>query len=105
MCFLSHSFMFWVDNGNKNNLPIIERANLDGTGRTKIYSVEKMPNSPRSIVSAISIDYSAGILYWVDRGYQQLNSINLDGRYTHAVVIKKSSVEYSFLVQYIFASF
>lgn len=74
------SQMFWVDNGNKNNLPIFEKANLDGTGRSKIYSVVKMPDTPRSVVTAISIDYSAGKLYWVDRGYQQLNSINLDGR-------------------------
>ena len=72
--------MFWVDNGDKKNLPIIEKANLDGTGRTEVYSIEKIPNTPRSVVTAISIDYSAGKLYWVDRGYQQLNSINLDGR-------------------------
>ena len=72
--------MFWVDNGNKRNLPIIEKANLDGTGRSRVFSVEEVPDRPRSHIAALTIDYSAGRLYWVDQGYLQVNSIMFNGR-------------------------
>ncbi|XP_072048536.1 low-density lipoprotein receptor-related protein 5-like [Amphiura filiformis] len=65
-----HRVMYWIDSG----LDIIEKANLDGTGRTTIINtnIEK----PRAIV----VDPTAGFIYWTDWGnHSKIERAKLDG--------------------------
>ena len=62
--------MYWTDWGT---VAKIERASMDGSGRTILHSTELVwPNG-------LTIDYNSQILYWVDAFLDKLESSNVDG--------------------------
>lgn len=62
--------MFWSDWGDNK---LIERANMDGTGRIAICTKDLMyPNG-------LAIDFANNQLFFVDAGTKALESINFDG--------------------------
>ena len=69
---LIFSVMFWSDWGSR---PEIERANLDGSGRTPIVSDDLVfPNG-------LALDYELNRLYWCDAGTDRIEYCDFDGRY------------------------
>ncbi|XP_070135537.1 low-density lipoprotein receptor-related protein 8-like [Drosophila bipectinata] len=70
--------MFWSDWGDE---PMIERANMDGSGR-QIISSKKLvyPNG-------LAIDYDHSRLYFVDGGIHTLESMNFDGSSRQIIII------------------
>ena len=61
--------MYWA-NGGKN--PSIERADLDGTNRRTIITNVKTP-------SGLTIDFSSGLMFWVDVENRVIECANLNG--------------------------
>lgn len=62
--------MFWSDWGSR---PEIERANLDGSGRTPIVSDDLVfPNG-------LALDYELNRLYWCDAGTDRIEYCDFDG--------------------------
>ena len=61
--------MYWANRGRK---PTIERADLDGSNRHTVIANVRSPTS-------LTIDYSLGLLFWVDIKNQVIECANLDG--------------------------
>lgn len=62
--------MYWTDWGTPAT---IERASMDGTGRTVLHTDNLVwPN-------ALTIDYATQILYWMDGSLDRLESSKTDG--------------------------
>ena len=61
--------------------PEIERANLDGSGRTSIVSDDLVfPNG-------LALDYELNRLYWCDAGTDRIEYCDFDGRYNNNIII------------------
>ncbi|XP_048108831.1 low-density lipoprotein receptor-related protein 8-like isoform X1 [Alosa alosa] len=69
--------LFWADAGTT---PRIERASLDGRGRTTL--VTSVLQSP----VAIAVDLPRKLLYWADAGRHSLSRVNFDGRQRKTVL-------------------
>lgn len=69
--------LFWTQCGSS---PKIERAGLDGQGRTTLVS-----SSIRHPV-ALSLDIPRQLLYWLDQEMRSISRVNLDGHHRKTVV-------------------
>ena len=62
-------YMYWANGGNH---PSIERADLDGTNRWTVISNVTRP-------SGLTIDFSAGLIFWADSENKVIECANLNG--------------------------
>ncbi|XP_078802723.1 low-density lipoprotein receptor isoform X1 [Oryzias latipes] len=70
-------FVFWTQCGSA---PKIERASLDGHGRTAL--VTSSLNQP----FAITLDIPRQLLYWFDQGARSISRVTFEGRHRKTVV-------------------
>lgn len=69
--FSSFRLLFWSDWGEHAR---IERANMDGSGRTAVVTTELVhPNG-------LALDFDEGRLYWCDGYNDVIEYANFDGR-------------------------
>ena len=61
--------MYWANGGRE---PTIERADLDGSNRLTVIGNVARP-------AGLTIDYSLGLIFWVDIENQVIECANLDG--------------------------
>ena len=61
--------MYWANGGRE---PTIERADLDGSNRHAVIANVTRP-------TGLTIDYSLGLIFWVDIENQVIECANLDG--------------------------
>ena len=72
--------MYWTDVGTDR----IERASMDGTGRTVLHS------TGLSRVYGLTIDYDTQTLYWADYSYNRIEKSSVDG--TNRALVVSSGV-------------
>lgn len=74
--------MFWTNWGHE---PKIERAGMDGNGRTVLVS------SNLTLPNGLSVDVKSSRLYWTDAGTQTIESATFDGLYRRVSSLKGKS--------------
>ena len=67
--YLYNRHMYWANGGRR---PTIERADLDGSNRHTVIANVRRP-------TGLTIDYSSGLIFWVDIENQVIECANLDG--------------------------
>ena len=67
--YLCNRHMYWANGGKK---PTIERADLDGSNRNTVIDNVRIP-------TGLTIDYSSGLIFWVDIDNQVIECAYLDG--------------------------
>ena len=81
------SIMFWTDWGYT---PKIEKANMDGTGRTTIIIAGLgYPNG-------LAIDYSQNLIFWTDAKTKQLESADFSGNNRRVLLDLSSGSSFPF---------
>lgn len=74
----TYRYMFWTDWKKPSR---IERAGMDGLGKTVIVRDLTNPNG-------LTIDYSsAARLYWIDTGTYTIESCKLDGKERKVIMV------------------
>ena len=75
--FCPDRYMYWSDWGET---PKIERAYLDGSGRSVLI------NTSVSWPNGIAIDYMGGKIYWGDGKEDRIEVVDMDGRNRRVLV-------------------
>lgn len=88
--FLSFSYMFWTDWGNKSK---IEKCGMNGDPKSRHVIVNKNVGWP----NGLTIDYTLNRIWWTDAktGLETIESADLNGNHRR-IVLKSGSVKHPF---------